>query len=143
MANQYYNFSFDVKINGENILCDEVLNLSFSSQPVEGAPVDEAQVKDVFENVILKRNITKGDNLFFDLWNSRRISHGPQQPIQLIIQLLDDVGAAVVVWSFFDVFPVRVSFSDFDSQGNAIAKESLELSFGIINVDYIKENNSN
>lgn len=47
----------------------------------------------------------------------------------MTISLLDEGGAATMVWTLTQAWPVAVTSSDLSSDGNEVAIESLELAY--------------
>lgn len=53
----------------------------------------------------------------------------PIRPRNVLLSLLNEAGTPLTSWSFREVWPVKWSLSDFKSQENALAIETLEFAF--------------
>lgn len=78
-----------------------------------------------FSNITLKRGSFQGDQEFFDWIQSINLSEVERRDIN--ISLLDETHEPVMAWAVKNAFPIKVQASDFKSDGNEVAVETLEL----------------
>lgn len=78
-----------------------------------------------YSNITLKRGTFKGDNDFFDWWNSMKLNQVDRETIT--ISLLNENHEAVVTWEVKNAFPLKVQSTDLKADGNEVAIESMEL----------------
>jgi phage tail-like protein len=82
-------------------------------------------------NLVLKRGFVSSQS---DLatWCSATLSSNfttPIVPRDVVLSLLGADGTPLAAWSFREAWPVKWSLSDFRSQENALAIETLEFAF--------------
>lgn len=84
-----------------------------------------------FNNLVLKRGlITKDSSLakwVRDTIDSNMAS--PIQPKDIIVFLKDNEGKVLISWNFINAYPVKWKVSDFKSEDNQLAVESLEFAY--------------
>lgn len=136
-------FHFRVDWGGTNIGFSEVSGLNVETQVIEyrdGASPDFSTVKmtgmQKYGNITLKRGVTKGDNEFYNWWNTHQLNTVERRDIT--ISLLNEKHEPVVVWRVRNAFPVKTDGGSFKATGNEVSIETLELAHEGISV----ENNS-
>ena len=90
-----------------------------------------------FQNLILKRGFMPKDSEIF-IWVNKTLTDNLAsvvQPKNLQVSLFDANNNAIVNWQFIGAYPVKMELSDFKSQGNEVAVESLEFKY-----NYLKKN---
>mmetsp|Transcript_795 Transcript_795/g.1071 ORF Transcript_795/g.1071 Transcript_795/m.1071 type:complete len:144 (+) Transcript_795:3470-3901(+) len=125
-------FSFQVDWGGTQIGFQEVSGLDIEVEPIEyrqGASPDFTKIKmpgmTKFSNITLKRGSFKGDNEYFDWFNSIQLNTVERRT--LTISLLDDTGAPAITWKVNKAFPIKVQSTDLKAEGNEVAVESIEI----------------
>lgn len=78
-----------------------------------------------FSNITMKRGTFKGDNDFFDWWNTVALNTIERRDV--IISLLNENHEPVVVWRVNNAWPLKVTSTDLKADGNEVAIESIEL----------------
>ena len=78
-----------------------------------------------FSNITLKRGTFKGDNDFYNWYNT--IALNTIERRNLVISLLNEKHEPVVVWKVKNAFPVKVQSTDLKADGNEVAIESMEI----------------
>ena len=78
-----------------------------------------------YSNITLKRGTFKGDNDFFNWWNSIKLNQAPRESIT--INLLNENHEAIVTWEVKNAWPVKVQSTDLKADGNEVAVETMEL----------------
>jgi len=135
-------FSFVVDIDGvaTSVLFQEVTGLESETQPIEyrrGTSPSFATVKmpglRKSGNVTLKRGVFKGDNRFFDWFDS--IKRNSAKRSTVTIKLLDESGKPTMTWKLANAWPTKVSSSDLNASGNDVAIESIELAHEGLTID--------
>lgn len=125
-------FHFQVEWGGTKIGFTEVTGLDVTTDVIEyrdGASPEYHKIKmpgmQKFSNITLKRGKFKGDNEFFDWWNTVQLNTIDRRDIT--ISLLDENHAPVFVWKVKNAWPTKVSPTDLKADGNEVAIESLEI----------------
>jgi phage tail-like protein len=141
------SFYFNVEFQG---LPSSTGNLDASFQDVTGltATVGTADILEGGENrfthkvptrvsydkLTLKRGLVKDSALL--KWASDSISQFQFSPITLYIHLLNEAGASapLLTWEVVNAYPTKLSMSNFNSEQNGIAIETLELNYEYFNI---------
>ena len=125
-------FHFQVEWGGAKIGFTEVTGLDVSTDVIEyreGSSPEYHKIKmpgmQKFSNITLKRGTFKGDNDFYNWYNT--IALNTVQRRDLIISLLNENHEPVVVWKIKNAFPVKVQSTDLKADGNEVAIETLEI----------------
>ena len=125
-------FHFQVEWGGAKIGFTEVTGLDISTDVIEyreGSSREYHKIKmsgmQKFSNITLKRGTFKGDNDFYNWFNT--ISLNTVERRNLVISLLNENHEPVVVWKVKNAFPVKVQSTDLKADGNEVAIESLEI----------------
>ena len=80
-----------------------------------------------FGNLVLKRGMAKSSKLVS--WVENAIYNFEFEPVDAIVSMLNEKHEPVFTWSFKKVWPVKWQVSDLKAQDNAIAIETIELSY--------------
>ena len=125
-------FHFKVEWGGENVGFSEASGLTQEVQLIEyrdGNSPDYSTIKmpglHKYNNITLKRSITKSDNDFFKWLNTVKLNTIERR--NLTISLLDEEHKAVMVWKALNAFPVKVEGPGLKASGNEVAIESIEI----------------
>ncbi|GAB3899917.1 phage tail protein [Larkinella knui] len=125
-------FHFRVEWGGTKIGFTEVSGLEVSTEVIEyrdGSSPEYSKVKmpgmQKFSNITLKRGTFKGDNEFFNWWNTVQLNKIERR--DLTISLLNENHEPTVVWKIKNAWPVKVQSTDLKADGNEVAIETLEL----------------
>ncbi len=125
-------FHFQVEWGGAKIGFSEVSGLDVSVEAIEyrdGASPEYHKIKmpglQSFSNITMKRGIFKGDNDFYNWWNTVALNTIERRDI--IISLLDEAHAPVVVWKIKNAWPLKVQSTDLNATGNDVAIETIEI----------------
>ena len=125
-------FHFQVEWGGSKIGFTEVTGLDVSTDMIEyreGSSPEYHKIKmpgmQKFSNITLKRGTFKGDNDFYNWWNT--IALNTIERRNLVISLLNENHEPVVVWKIKNAFPVKMTSTDLKADGNEVAIESIEV----------------
>jgi len=125
-------FHFQVEWGGAKIGFSEVSGLDVSVEAIEyrdGASPEYHKIKmpglQSFANITMKRGVFKGDNDFYNWWNTVALNTVERRDI--IISLLDESHDPVVVWKIKHAWPLKVQSTDLNSTGNEVAIETIEI----------------
>ena len=125
-------FSFQVDWGGTQIGFQEVSGLDIETEPIEyrqGASPDFTKIKMPgmikFSNITLKRGSFKGDNEYFDWFNSIQLNTVERRTIT--ISLLDELGVPAITWKVNKAFPMKIQSTDLKAEGNEVAIETIEI----------------
>jgi phage tail-like protein len=134
MANNYPlpKFHFRVEWGGTNLGFTEVTGLSIENELLEyrdGISPEYSTIKQPgrrkFSNITLKRGTFRGDNEFFNWFNTISLTQVERRDIT--ISLLNEKHEPVVVWKVHNAFPVKVQSTDLKGDGNEIAIEQIDI----------------
>ena len=84
-----------------------------------------------YDNLVLKRGLI-AKNLGLAHYIQETLSGHLSTPIMtksITVKLLDENGKALKSWHFANAYPVKWSISDYNSQDNQFAVESLEFAY--------------
>lgn len=125
-------FHFQVDWGGTKIGFTEVTGLDVSTEVIEyrdGASPEYHKIKmpgmQKFSNITMKRGTFKGDNEYFNWWNT--VALNTIQRRDVTISLLNESHEPVVVWKIKNAWPVKVQSTDLKADGNEVAIESIEI----------------
>jgi phage tail-like protein len=125
-------FHFKVEWGGKNVGFSEASGLTQEVQLIEyrdGNSPDYSTIKmpglHKYNNITLKRGISKGDNEFFKWLNTVKLNTIERR--DLTISLLNENHEAVMVWKAHNAFPVKVEGPGLKASGNEVAIESIEI----------------
>jgi phage tail-like protein len=126
------SFHFQVQWGGTRIGFSEVSGLDMQTEVIEyreGSTPVYSSIKmpglKKYSNITLKRGIVKGDNEFFQWWNSIKLNNVERRNI--VVSLLNENHEPVVNWKVLNAFPVKIQCSDLKASGNEVAIETLEI----------------
>jgi phage tail-like protein len=139
----YFNVEFQGLPNSTGNLDASFQEVSGLSATVETTPIAEGgenrfthkvPTRVSYDKLTLKRGLVKDSALL--KWASDSISQFQFSPITLYIHLLNETGASspLLTWEVVNAYPVKWSISNFNSEQNAIAIESLELNYEYFNI---------
>jgi phage tail-like protein len=125
-------FHFRVEWGGKNVGFSEVSGLTQEVQVIEyrdGNSPDYSTIKmpglRKYNNITLKRGISKGDNEFFTWLNTVKLNTIERR--DLTISLLNENHEPVMVWKAHNAFPTKVEGPGLKASGNEVAIESIEI----------------
>jgi len=125
-------FYFQVKWDSNVMSFQEVSGLDAEAQPIEyrhGDSADFAVIKmpgiKKTGNVTMKKGVFKSDNKFWDWFNQIKMNTIKRVPVT--ISLLDESGAATMVWTLANAWPTKITGTDLKSDGNEVAVETIEI----------------
>lgn len=125
-------FYFQVKWDAEELSFQEISGLDVEAQPIEyrhGNSKEFSTIKmpglQKSGNLTMKKGIFKSDNKFWD-WFSQ-IKMNTIKRIPITISLLDETGAATMVWTVKNAWPTKITGTDMKSDSNEVAIESIEI----------------
>jgi len=126
-------FHFQVEWGGTKIGFTEVSGLEVTTDVIEyrdGASPEYHKMKmpgmQKYSNITLKRGKFKGDNEFYQWWNSVQLNTIERRDIT--ISLLNEMHEPVFVWKIKNAWPIKVNATDLKADaGTEVAIETLEL----------------
>ena len=125
-------FSFTLEWAGQTASFQEVTGLDSETQVIDyrgGSSKAFSTVKmpgiQKYGNVTFKKGIFKGSSAAWDLL--RGVGMNTIQREDVTIRLLDEAGAAAVVWKLKNAWPTKITGTDLNSDDDEVAVESLEL----------------
>ncbi len=125
-------FHFQVKWDSEELSFQEVSGLDIESQPIEyrhGNSKEFSTIKmpgiQKSGNITMKKGVFKSDNKFWDWFI--KIKMNTIKRIPITISLLDEAGAATMVWTAKNAWPSKITGTDLKSDGNEVAIETIEI----------------
>jgi phage tail-like protein len=132
-------YHFRVTIDGTQFSFKEVSGLESETQVAEyrdGDSLDFFTTKraglNKFGTLTLKRGVFTDESELLDMFNEVYDKHYMSVPDgrkDILVELLDEHGEAVMVWNCHKCFPTKLSISGFGSDKNEIAVE--ELAFAV------------
>jgi phage tail-like protein len=125
-------FHFQVDWGGTRIGFTEVSGLDVETEVIEyrdGASPEYSKQKipgmQKFANVTMKRGIFRGDNEYFEWWNT--VALNTVQRRDVTVSLLNEQHEPVMVWKVKNAWPAKIASTDLKGDGNEIAIETVEL----------------
>jgi phage tail-like protein len=125
-------FHFQVEWGGAKVGFTEVTGLEVSTEVIEyrdGASREYHKIKmpgmQKFGNITMKRGTFKGDNDFYNWWNTVALNTIERR--DLTISLLNESHEPVIVWKVKQAWPVKVQSTDLKADGNEVAIETIEI----------------
>lgn len=125
-------FSFRVNWDGVTFSFQEVSGLDDETQIIEyragnsnlfGSKKMPGLRK--YGNITLKRGILKDEKEFWSKYNSIKMNSVKSSTVT--IELLDEAGAPVMVWTLTGAFPTKISATDIKAARNEVAIEMIEF----------------
>lgn len=133
-------FYFQVKWDSEVMSFQEVSGLDVEAQVIEyragDNPVFSASKMPGLKksgNVTMKKGVYKSDNKFWAWFSQIKMNTIKRLPIT--ISLLDEAGAATMVWTLTNAWPTKITGTDLKSDGNEVAIETIEIVHEGITID--------
>ncbi len=130
-------FHFRATIDGASISFQEVTGLNQEFEFTEyraGDDVEFVTQKRVgmkkTSTISFKKGVFSGDSDVFDLFemaNNIEQYYANQDPIELMIELMDESGSAVVTWNVVGAVPIKLDNGDLKSEENALAFEQIDF----------------
>lgn len=125
-------FYFQVKWDSEELAFQEVSGLDIEAQPIEyrhGNSKEFSVIKmpgiQKSGNITMKKGVFKSDNKFWDWFSQIKMNTIKRVPVT--ISLLDETGAATMVWNVKNAWPTKITGSDLKSDSNEVSIESIEI----------------
>ncbi|OWY19623.1 phage tail protein [Sphingobacteriales bacterium UPWRP_1] len=135
-------FHFMVEWNGTNIGFAEVTGLNLENDVIEyrdGSNPEYTKVKmpglKKFGNVTLKRGTFKGDNDYYNWFNTVTLSKIERRDVT--IKLLNEEHQPVVVWKIKNAWPNKIQAPDLKSDASEVAIETLELVHEGLTIEHV------
>ena len=135
-------FHFRVDWDGiANAGFTEVTGLEVTTEKIEyrdGASPEFSKIKmpgmQTFGDLTLKRGSFKGDNEFFNWWNTVAMNTITRRNVT--ISLLNEAHEPVVVWKVKNAWPLKVTSSDLNAGSNEVSVETLVLAHEGVTVEH-------
>jgi len=125
-------FRFEVNLNGDILSFQEVSGLDSELQVIEYRHGNSPEFSTIkmpgikkYGNVTMKKGILKSDSKFRDWYDQIKMITIKRVPVT--ISLLDDAGAATMVWTLTNAWPTKITMTDLKSEGNEVAIETIEV----------------
>ena len=123
-------FRFEVQWKGGNASFSEVSGLTIETAMIEyrGGMDTTLTTRKLpglmkYSDIVLSRGILKGDNDLFTWWTLNQ--QGKHEQRDITINLLDEAGAATVVWSIVRAWPLKVEGPSLNAKGTDVSIEKL------------------
>lgn len=133
-------FYFQVQWGSQIMSFQEVSGLDIETQAIEfraGNSPDFAvtQMPGVkkYTNVTMKKGVFVSDNKFWDWYSEIKMNTVKRSTVT--ISLLDETGAATMVWVLANAWPAKITGSNLDSNANEVAIESIEIAHQGISIE--------
>lgn len=125
-------FRFEVKWDSTVMHFQEVSGLDVEAQPIEYRNGDSPVFSTIkmpgikkYGNVTMKKGIWPNGSSFQEWYNQVKANTVARKTVT--ITLMDESDAPAMVWTLSNAWPVKVSSTDFPSDGNQVAIESIEV----------------
>ena len=125
------NFHFKVDWGGTNMGFSEVSGLDYEAEVLTyrtGAEpsytVQKIPGLKKFSNVIFKRGVFRGDNEYYQWWNT---IHFEEYRRDMVISLLNENHEPVIVWKLKSAWPVKIQSTHLKANSTEIAIETMEI----------------
>jgi len=134
-------FYFTVNLGSQDstVSFQEVSGLDTETQIIEYRNGDSKQFSTVkmpgiakVGNVTLKKGIFVKDNKFFTWYNNIKMNTIKRETV--VIQLLDQTGAATMTWTLANAWPTKITGTDLKSDSNEVAVETIELAYETLTI---------
>jgi phage tail-like protein len=141
-------FHFQVTWNNVQISFSEVSGLTQETEPIEYRHGDSPEYHKIkmpgmqkYGNITFKRGTFKNKNEYFDWWKQTMMFQegnkvGSLYRRTVIISLLNEEHKPIVTWTLTNAFPIKVQPTDFKSDGNEVAIETLEIVHEKLVIEY-------
>ena len=134
-------FHFQVSWDGSRFGFQEISGLNVETEMIEyrdGLSPEYSNIKmpgmHKNNNITLKKGMFKGDNKFYDWWNTVQMNKINRKDVT--INLLNENHEPVVTWRIRNAWPVKVNSADLKADGNEVAIETMELAHEGIVIEY-------
>lgn len=128
----FVTYSFEMDWGGQQIGFTEISGLDFESDVVEyrhGASPEYTKIKmpgmQKYSNITAKRGTFKGDNEFYEWWNSVKLN--TIQRRDLTIKLLNEQREPMVIWKVRNAWPMKVQTTTLKADSSEVAIETMEI----------------
>ena len=125
-------FRFSVKCDAAEMHFQEVSGLDVEAQPIEYRHGDSPAFSVIkmpgmkkYSDVTMKKGVFKSDNKLWDWFNEIKMNVIKRKPVT--ISLLDEAGAATMVWTLTNAWPTKITGTDLKAQGNEVAVETIVI----------------
>ena len=125
-------FQFQVNWDGNLMTFQEVSGLDAEPQVIEYRHGNSPEFSTIkmpgikkYGNVTMKKGILKSDSKFWDWYDQIKMNTIKRAPVT--ISLLDEAGAATMVWTLTNAWPTKITTTDLKSEGNEVAVETIEV----------------
>ena len=125
-------FHFQVEWGGTKLGFTEVTGLDVETSPIEyreGSMNEFNVIKfpgmQKYGNLTMKRGIFRGDNEYFDWWNT--VSLDKIERRDITISLLNEEHEPVMVWRVKNAWPSKVQSTDLKADDSNVSIETLEV----------------
>jgi len=125
-------FYFLVTIDKLNANFQEVSGLEIEAQVIEYRHGNSPEFSTIkmpgikkFGDITLKKGVFKGDNKFWDWFNSIKMNTIERKAVT--ISLLDEAGKPTMTWTLKNAWPSKITGTDLKSDGNEVAVETLVI----------------
>lgn len=125
-------FHFQVEWGGTKIGFTEITGLDVETSPIEYREGNMQEYNVVklpgmqkFGNLTMKRGIFRGDNEFYEWWNTVQLDQIERRDIT--ISLLNEEHNPVMVWKIKNAWPSKVQSTDLKADDSNVAIETLEV----------------
>lgn len=136
------NFHYSVEWGGSKIGFSEVSGLSAEHELLEyrdGASPEFNTIKvpgmRKYSNIILKRGSYRGDNEFFEWFNTVQLSKIERRDIT--ISLLNEAHEPIIIWKIKNSWPVALKFAELNAMKSEVLIESLKIAHEGFNVQTV------
>jgi len=129
----HFRVQFDFSGGGEDAAFQSVsgLNVELTTEQVEEGGenrfVHQLPVRTQFTNLVLKRSLAVSSELV--AWCTDAFEKLDVTPVTLTVSLLNPEREPLMSWVVDGAWPVKWSVSEFNAEENALAIETLELSY--------------
>ena len=125
-------FYFLVEIAKLSANFQEVSGLEIEAQVIEYRHGNSPEFSTIkmpgikkFGDVTLKKGVFKGDNKFWDWFNSIKMNTIERKAVT--ISLLDEAGKPTMTWTLKNAWPSKITGTDLKSDGNEVAVETMVI----------------
>jgi phage tail-like protein len=91
-------------------------------------------VRAKYPPLILKRGLVVKNSPLLMTWCSNAFNNFSFDPINILIQLLNEAHQPVMTWEIIHAWPKKWSLSDLNAEQNALAIETFELQYHYFNI---------
>jgi phage tail-like protein len=125
-------FFFQVKWGSTMMSFQEISGLEAETQVIEYRKGDSKNFSTIkmpgitkTGNVTMKKGIFRSDNKFWDWFDQIKMNTIKRVPIT--ISLLDEAGAATMVWTLANAWPTKITGTDLKADSGEVVVETLEV----------------